>query len=436
MLTVTGAALAAACARPPARPPDVILVSIDTLRADHLGCYGYALPTTPNLDAFRRDAVLFSQTIAAAPSTLASHASIMTSLLPGQHGAAHTRHLALAPRFLTLAAIFRQHGYRTVSFNDGGQLAAEFGLANGFDVYRSSDPARPYRFAAIVDQATAELAAAAATTRPLFLFLHTYQVHHPYIPDAADLALMEAPYRGPLTPRKTGLAELIAIRDGRLKIGPRDLQHIVATYDGGIRTMDRAFGQLVAALRRAGRYENALIVVTSDHGEEFGEHGSVGWHAYTLYDELLRVPLLVKLPGALHAGATVATQVRSIDIAPTLVAALRWPRPAQFRGADLLPLLGAPTGAPPPPRFAVSQVDSHPDTSIRVANWKLYDSRLFDLHADPRETRDAAPGHSDVATALDRRRQALLAELPGAAGPPVTLTPEERARLRSLGYLP
>jgi arylsulfatase A-like enzyme len=417
----------------PVPPRDVILISIDTLRPDHLGCYGYRFPTTPNLDRFSQDAVRFSQTIATAPSTLTSHASMMTSLLPRQHGAEHLTHHALSPRFLTLAGIFRQHGYSTVSFNDGGQVSAIFGMSNGFDYYSSSPQSTVYHFDDVVTRATGWLDSHPPSAAPLFLFLHTYEVHHPYTPAPRFLALMEPPYHGPLPAGETDMPTLIAMHEGRRQLGPGDLEHIVATYDGEIRSMDEAFGRLVEHLKQAGRYDQALIVFTSDHGEEFNEHGSVGWHAHTLYDELLRVPLMIKFPDGLYAGETVTSQVREIDIAPTVVAALGWPQPAQFRGADLAPLAEGRAAAP---RFAVSQRDSLPDTSIRLSPWKLYDGRLYDLASDPGETRDLAARHQDLVAALDQRLQALLAEKPAAVGPTVTLNAEERSRLRALGYLP
>lgn len=412
-------------------PRDVILISIDTLRASHLGCYGYGKPTTPHLDRFREDAVLFGEAIATAPSTLASHASMMTSLLVRQHGASNDLQHALLPRFLTVAGVFRRHGYHTVSFNDGGQVSAELGIGNGFDLYQSSRPTDHYHFADIVGQAIGWLQA--NPPGRLFLFLHTYEVHHPYTPARRFLDLMEPPYHGPLPAGATDMATLSAINEGRLQAGPRDRAHVVATYDAEIRSMDEAFGRLLAFLRSRGRYDAALIVFTADHGEEFDEHGTLGWHAHTLYDELLRVPLLVKFPYGEHAGKTVASQVRVIDIAPTLVAALGWPMPEQFRGADLTPLV---LGRAAAPRFAVSRFDSLPTAAIRTSSWKLIGGRLFDLRSDPAEACDVARQHPEIVRFLKLRLAALEAERPAASGPRVELTAEERDRLRSLGYLP
>ncbi|HEY0783126.1 MAG TPA: sulfatase [Thermoanaerobaculia bacterium] len=426
---VTALALSACAPRPHAAPPgDFLLISIDTLRADHLGCYGYRAPTTPNLDRFRRDAVLFTSAIAQAPSTLVSHASIFTSLLPQQHGAAHGDHIGLPAAAPTLAEELRRRGARTVSFNEGGQVGQEFGLARGFERYHSTFE---YRFADVVEQTLRWLGDRAPSS--LFLFLHTYEVHHPYKPEPRYLAAIEPQgYSGPLPKEATYMANLIDINEGRQTIGPRDLQHVVATYDAEVRSMDEAFGRLIDDLKRRGLYDRTLIVFTSDHGEEFGEHGKVGWHSHTLYDELLRVPLLIKYPRSEHASATVAQQVRSIDIAPTALAVLGVPIPPSFRGSDLTPLV---LGRPEPIRFAVSRRDSSAVSSIRMPRWKLFDGRLFDLERDPKETTDVAREHPDVVEKLALREQALVAERPPLVGKAVELSEEAKARLRALGYV-
>jgi len=410
-------------------PPDVILISIDTLRADHLGCYGYRQPTTPNLDRFRADSVLFTSEYAQAPATLPSHASLLTSLLPQHHNANHGWQQPLPAACLTLTQVLRQGGYRTASFNDGGQLDAQFGLNHGFQIYRSlwGDS-----FGPIVDSAVGYMEGLAGLgAQPLFLFLHTYQVHHPYTPTAANLARMEAPYTGRLPHAETTMDELTAINDGRLAIDGRDLRHIVATYDGEIRDMDDAFGRLVAYLKKSGRYERTLIVFTSDHGEEFGEHGTVGWHSHTLYDELLHVPLLLKLPYGDHAGTTIARLVRSLDVAPTVLAVLGRPVPKVFEGHDLLPFLDGDDG---PPLFAISRRDSSTATSIRSSGWKLFDGQLYDLASDPGEKRDVAALHPEVVQQLERRLEAEVAARPGAVSSRVELSDQTVQQLRSLGY--
>ena len=287
----------------------MVLVSIDTLRPDHLGCYGYTRPTSPNLDAFRKDAVLFDQAFAHAPSTLASHAAILASLLPPHHGASISNDLALPREVLTLAEVLKEAGYTTASYNGGIQLDPAWGLDQGFDVYASVKPRgapaeslvdKTDRFAHQVDRAAAWIRG--RRSPGFFLFLHTYEVHHPYSPEPDDLALFRGSYDGPL-PDLVTVELLKEVNGGKRPVDDRDRQHIVDTYDAEIRSMDRAFGTLVALLKERKLYDAALVIVTSDHGEEFGEHGQMGWHSHTLYDELLRVPLLVKLPKSRRAGS-------------------------------------------------------------------------------------------------------------------------------------
>jgi arylsulfatase A-like enzyme len=409
-----------------------ILISIDTLRYDHVGCNGYSFSTTPNIDSFRTDAVRFADAIAQAPSTLSSHASMLTSLLGPQHGASFKRGTGLAADVQTLAAALREHGAATVSFNEGGQLAPEYGLGRGFDRYSST----------AVGPGTASLASEVQNAvfwlqhhpgRSCFVFLHTYEVHHPYTPDERHLALIEpVPYHGRLPAGGTPLQVLDAVNQGFLRLSADDLRHVVATYDAQIRAMDDGFGELVAYLKQQGLYDATTIVFTSDHGEEFGEHGRIGWHSHTLYDELLRVPLLIKYPHGAHAGATVTRQVRSIDIAPTILALLGAPRPGRFQGRDLTPLAA---GRREPARFAVSNLDGGGVPAIRTQRWKLIGNHLFDLAADPGETRDVSARYPEIAAYLAARRTTLLAAAPAAAGPAAGFAADSRAHLNVLGYV-
>jgi arylsulfatase A-like enzyme len=409
------------------RPANVILVSIDTLRADHLGCSGYRRETSPAIDRFRRDSILFTQAIAQAPSTLVSHASLLTSLWPHEHGASERRHRALPPDALTLAEVLRSHGFATLSYNGGGQIDPVFGLGQGFDTYRTRDE---HDFAAAVAPAIAWIDRNPG--RRFFLFLHTYEVHHPYTPDATHRRLFEASYAGPL-PDAITIEVLQSINDGRMTLGVADLEHVIAAYDAEIRSVDDDFAALLEFLVRRGLYDETLIVFTSDHGEEFGEHGRVGWHSHTLYDELLRVPLIVKLPGSRHAGATVTQQVRSIDVPTTILAVLDLPVPASFRGIDLVPLArGEPVAALP----AVAMQDGGDAVVLRTERWKLYGDILHDLEQDPHEVRDAASGNADVAARLRVELGRMLGAPRAGSGAPAA-RPDARTleRLRSLGYV-
>ncbi len=423
----------------PSRPPvNVILISIDTLRADHLGCYGYGPPTSPNLDRWSREAVVFEHAFSQAPSTLPSHASIFTSMLPSHHGALYSVGRPLPDRATTTAEILQAQGYETAGFHGAGQVSGEFGLGQGFDQY----VAVKGRFRDVVEAAVNWLDRPRAG--PFFLFLHTYEVHHPYTPAPEYLELFDNGYVGEL-PDHITLAELRRINGDvapQLEIDEADLDHIVAAYDAGIRSMDDGFGQLVTALEERGLGENTLVIFTSDHGEEFDEHGRVGWHSHSLYDELLRVPLVIRLPGGAHAGQRVDGVVRLLDVAPTITDVLELPDAASFQGVSVRPLLNAN----PPPRMAISQKDTKydpPVSSLRTSDWKLYEDivvrriyrdRLFDLRADPGEHHNVLASNLAVARDLAARLRAIEALLPGLDGGPVVLSPETIERLRLLGY--
>jgi arylsulfatase A-like enzyme len=413
-----------------ARPVPVILISIDTLREDHVGCFGYPRPTTPNLDAtLCKDGVVFEQAISQAPSTLPSHASMLTGLLPVHHGASFAKKHALPPEVTTLAERLSAAGYRTASFNNGGQIRASWGLSQGFEVYRSltNDHLKPVAAEALdwLDGVLAE-----GERRRIFLFLHTYEVHHPYTPSEKDLAVFErSPYRGYLG-RSVGYKDLQRINSGGAPLSSRDLEFIIDAYDAEIRSMDRALGTLLEALKQRGLYRDALILFTSDHGEEFHEHGWVGWHSHTLYDELLRVPLVVKLPGDRAAARRIGYQVRLTDLVPTVLDVLGMPEPEHLDGTSLLPLIDGPPGGR---RLAVSQRDNQRSSSIRSGDWKLWDQRLFNLDSDPGETLDVSAQYPDVENALRARLDQALED--AAEGADVELSKEEVERLKSLGYL-
>ncbi|MCG6925065.1 MAG: sulfatase-like hydrolase/transferase, partial [Acidobacteria bacterium] len=263
-----------------------------------------------------------------------------------------------------------------------------------------------------------------------FLFLHTYEIHHPYTPSPEDLAAVEAGYRGPL-PDEISIDLLNGINAGQTPIGPEDLQHIESTYEAEIRSVDAAFAILLEGLRHLGLYENSLIVFTSDHGEEFGEHGTVGWHSHTLFDELLRVPLLVKYPGAWRAGEALDAQVRLLDVAPTVLGAVGVDRPPVFQGANLTYFVA---GGPPPSPYALSALDEGA-TSLRTPEWKRIGRQLYDLSHDPGETVDVAAEHAGVAEKLRRIKVELVTEGPSIGPVEAPVSPELKERLEALGYV-
>jgi arylsulfatase A-like enzyme len=318
--TVCGLLLACSCSPPSTSPSTsadgqaqwpptinkVVLISLDTLRADHLGAYGYSRNTSPSIDAFARESFVFDRTLAPAPNTPPSQMSMMTSLYPGRHGFTGNND-ALAPEIETLAQRLRKAGLQTAGFVDGGFLSAEFGFARGFDVYDDEGGG----LAEILPRAIRWLDT--HDEDPFFLFLHTYDIHAPYIsPAPFDGMFHETPYDGDVIPTSQRLAKLFMDPSA---LTPEILRHFVDSYDEGIRYADSKMGDLIRYLDQRGRLEDTLVIITSDHGEEFGEHGSViHWQLY--YQPNLRVPLIVRPPGGARTFSSVEGNGR-IDRSPT-----------------------------------------------------------------------------------------------------------------------
>lgn len=433
-------------------PRNVILVSIDTLRPDHLGCYGYHRPTSPSIDAFCQQSWVFGNAVAHAPSTLLSHAAMLTSLIPQHHGASHIRNLPLSPEVPTLATVLRDAGWATASFNSGGQLAEEFGFGHGFDVYESGGSA--FRWA--VESALGwldlrELVSVQGTTvekraeadRPFFLFLHSYEVHHPYTPDPKWLGLFDRGYEGEL-PDSISIRLLRQINRGQVEIDEADLDHIRATYDAEIRSMDEAFGALIRGLTERGLLDRTLVVLTSDHGEEFGEHGMVGWHSHTLYEELLKVPLVVRPPLAGSDGSRpsvldtrIDSRVRSIDIAPTVLEILGLPPHPSFDGRSLVALALGDEEERSEDRVSIAYWDDRDGAihqSITARHFKLHKQELYDLEADPGERVDLSAERPELAARMLTRLEDIVLSRQATESEAIELDEETEKQLRALGY--
>lgn len=434
LLLALAAALLGGCRRGASPVPDeapgpqrIILISLDTMRPDHLGTYGYDRPTSPAIDRFAASGVVFEDAVAQASATLSSHASILTSRIPRHHGASFSNRHGLGADVPTLAGLLQEAGYRTVAFTGGGQMDRRFGLDRGFQEYRETELNQNFRETAGLGIQWLR----ANREERVFLFLHTYEPHHPYV--ARGLPGFESDYDGPLPPI-ISVEILKEINSGSRAIDERDLRHIVNAYDTDLRSTDDGFGRLHRFLRRQGFLEDALIVLTSDHGEEFGEHGTVGWHGHTLYEELLRVPLIVKLPGNAHAGTRVSSSVRSLDIAPTILDLAGVPIPGTFQGVSLRTLLSSGSSSGDLP--ALSELDARPPSvSYRRRPWKLDGGRLFNLEADPLEGQDVATAETGRVEELRQAVERWWGLLPPPSADDVELENSTLEQLRALGYI-
>jgi arylsulfatase A-like enzyme len=337
-----GVALAGlfACAAPDPEGPEsasaprptrgYILISLDTLSASHLGAYGAERPTSPFFDSLASRGTLFESAFVQYPSTLVSHMSIFTGLYPQQHGV-YPPSYRLSPAIGTLPERFSQAGFRTAGHTEGGYVGRGYGFARGFDEFTDPRVKSTTDIERTFEKGLAFLRRLGADDR-FFVFLHTYSIHDPYEPPEPYASLFwsgEPP--GSLTKLPIG-----RVNEGLLTVDERTVEYFEALYDGGIRYADDVLAGLFEELEGLGLSDETTIVITSDHGEEFMEHGRVG-HTQ-IYPETLQVPLLVLHPD-LPAGRRVAEVVQSIDIAPTLLELAGIDPLEAATGASLVPLL-------------------------------------------------------------------------------------------------
>jgi len=401
-----------------AATPDVVLVTLDTVRADRMGFLGSTRGLTPALDALAGESVVFERAYSQAPMTTVSHASILTGTQPPFHGVQDFG-LALPPSVPYLPALLKAAGYRTAAFvgsmvlDPKGPIAP--GFDRGFDVYDAGfrtrkDGADPYatkerRGAEVVSRALAWLDRRPAG--PVFLWVHLYDAHDPYDPPS--------PFRE------------------RFAKEP---------YDGEIAGVDAAVGRLLAGLRERRLYDGILLVVASDHGESLGEHGEDA-HGVFLYEATIHVPLLVRLPGRREAGRRVSARVSLVDVAPTALAAAGVVVPAAVQGRSLLGLAGG-GHEPERPSYAESEYPRRVFGWSALRAWReerflLVDAprrELYDLRADPTSARNLADERGAVVGGMARAMEKAVAAWAGAApaAPKAAVDPSLVERLSSLGY--
>lgn len=374
-------------------PPNILVYLVDCLRADHVGTYGYPRPTTPEIDALARDGVVFENVYSCASWTKPSVGCLFTSLYPTSHGA-RTVDAALDGNPATLAEVLGASGYATVAWVANPLVATSaFGMARGFDrvvqVGEGSPSVNLNRLNADAAQITRDVVSwlGHSSEWRFFAYIHSLDLHAEYRPRPPFDQVF-------VNPQATGVA--------------RDID----LYDNELAYNDRELGRVVQALKRLSLYDNTLIAVTADHGEEFGEHGTFR-HGRSLFDSLLHVPLILKLPRSRHRGLRVSALASNVDIAPTLldIAGLA-PAPG-FRGVSLRPALADG-------RTALRQTVLAEQISPKEVLYAARDSRfkyvyqlipeprqlLYDLHRDPDEKANLLPGIPDAA-------RGLMAELLG-----------------------
>ena len=331
----------------PPRGRTVVLISLDTLSPGRLGVYGGDPAVSPHIDALAREAVVFDQALAPAPWTLPSHMTMLTGLDPVAHGVRGSR-TPLSPDVTTLAEVLRDAGFDTAAFTDGGYVAARYGFDQGFDAYddvRNAPGKGPNGFARLMPGALRWLRARG--DRDAFLFLHTFDAHAPY--DEGDPEVLERFRQRPVEagPLDHELGRMRFIdQQNRMKVTDyHRLDQLLNDYDAGVHEGDRGVGEVLAVLRETGRWANALVLVTSDHGEAFLERGLHVGHGIALTDNEIRVPLVVRFPDGLGAGTRVDAVVGLVDLARTVLDTWGIEGPEETQGASLRPVVrGEPRG--------------------------------------------------------------------------------------------
>ena len=444
--------------------PNLILISIDTLRADHLGCYGYGRATSPNLDAFAASAVLYERAVAPAPWTLPSHVAMLTGRDPLQSGILD-RLSAIPEEVPVVAELLQKRGYQSAAFvdsNDGGFVGARRGFARGFATYNHS-PHPGERFdhdmAATVDAGIAWMEQSGGDG-PFFLFLHTKSVHStmevgkvPYSkPEPYQSRFLEQPggllrWRG--VPTMSGSQQLNELNT-KLAAGHREDPHVtpesvaelIALYDAGIYYVDEQFQRLLDYLADSGLQEETIVMVVSDHGEMFTDHLFFG-HT-EVYEPALRVPLLLREPGG-PAGQRIKSQVRLADLFSTLLERAGVESPRGVVGRPLpLGERSAEASSPEFGYFLLGDNSLYEAYSLRQGAWKLIRHRLtgeaqfradlFHIDEDPGERRPVA-GEEDRRKRMRARLLEWIAEGESANSKSIDLLDEELEQLSKLGYL-
>lgn len=458
--------------------PNVVLITIDTLRGDRLGCYGYKPIKTPVLDKLAAEGTLFEQHIVQQPITTASHAAIFTAMYPATNGV-EGNCVPLRPSFVTLAEILQDHGYATGAFVSAYPLKAHTsGLDQGFHHYDDRFwiidrlPGRVPKFfmelAAMkfVDRAIYyfylqenllplqrrgnDTTAAASRwlerlgNAKFFLWVHYFDPHAPYDPPAPYDTLYDKDYRSKVD---GSFKTLNLIWDGNLLLTPEDRRRLEALYDGEITYTDNQVGILLEKLKNLKALNNTIIVITSDHGESLGKNNYFYKHGDFLYDDCLRVPLIIRLLDPATAGQRIVTQTESIDIAPTILEVLGIPPPPAMQGQSLLSLMRGQSGYKK--EFAYSQAVGKFHERIeqetwrfclRTPQWKFIhnegeEEELYKLDVDPHENDNLIGKYVEDANRFRGKMAAKRATLKRTGRNARALDKDTREKLKNLGYI-
>ena len=456
----------------PSRKKNVFLITIDTLRADHLGVYGYRRDTSPHIDRFARSNVLFKNAVAQWPKTSPSFASMLTGRHPQVTGLARICPLQVGEELQLVAERFKSAGWKTLAVVSNPNLDTQFGFAQGFDDYSEGwkpeqqeridtkgELPGPESYARFINQHAFSALDRAGQTDGLFAWIHYTDPHAPYRPPPAysgrfvDDPWYDATRKVALNGDEVAEPYFGGIPPYARLDGPREteLDYYVAEYDAAIYTTDEQVGVLLAELERRGLLEDALVILTADHGESLGEHDYFCEHGSFPYEDCTHVPLVMALPGT-TGPLTIDAPLGLIHLVPTMLSFAGLPPDAELPGQDLLPLL---RGEGEPPEFAISAAGyaEHYQQVVRAGRWKLVhvpdlnDRRrmtgaeweLYDLEVDPGELVNLAEQRPEVVESLRRKLLEWLASRrpvhSGQQGRIDALDPRTEELMRKLGYI-
>jgi arylsulfatase A-like enzyme len=435
--------LAVGCA--PARErPDLIFITVDTLRADHLGAYGHAAARTPYVDALAQRGVTFQHATTPYPRTTPALATLLTGLWPHHHGARGAGIPLQHGR--TLGQLLQPLGYVSVGVSASRVAGRKEKLDQGFDVFVAKSELEHWRSKVVTGEAL-ERAAGVPRSKPLFLWVHYIEPHWPYRPpDHLDPGPEADPCRRLMAARDSGALSRIAVIRNQGGVSEGAVEACKRLYDAEITNTDAAVGELLAGLERQGRLANGYVVFTADHGENFGEGGSFYQHGENVHDASLRVPLIVAGPGV--APGVDHGAIRLEDVVPSVLGLLEVPGPERpaTDGVDLSARMrGAVARGPDsgPIAFGSSAKPEPRERTARTPHFKLVDRRmpdgttrreLYDLANDPGETRDVSGEHPEVTLHLARELDVWSEDVP-YFDETADLDRDQRERLRALGYI-
>jgi len=420
---------------------NVLVISVDTLRPDRLGCYGYERPTSPAIDAFAAQGVVFEQAYATSPWTKPSHASLFTGVYPNRHGALSFK-TAMAPELPHLAQMLADSGFQTAAIVSNAWLTQD-GLERGFEHFVWEKAYVGVRRPTPVTQRALEWFDARDSDKPFFAFIHYMDVHADYL----SMPQYEEQFVGPYEGQHRGTSnELMYFEMGKQPLDATDAAHLSERYDAGIRQIDDQLAPLFDYLDAQGLFANTLVLFTSDHGEQFLEHGGVH-HGHTQYEEVVRIPFILRAPD-LPAAERVAEPVSLVDVLPTVLTWLGLPLPANADGLAIdverrevlanerLFFFDASCTFPKPNAKPLRRGPFH---AVRSGRFKLhYNTRkrsheLYDLSADPGETTDVSDQHPDVVERLLSELEAYFDQRVEPT-PSVLKSAEFMSDIRAMGY--